>query len=419
MMFVLFIGWVVFIFICSDLVGSELKFRLSFLTGQQASATDHGAAGQRAPMDFVHSTLLGFAALWVGLSVAYAIGIATQPLIVAFIGLVAAAAALAKRGNILGWTCSRLTSWALVGAIALLASFVAPVLNPYDDPEYFFHVSKLLQTGSIVEYFNYRRPETLGGWTFLQAIFSAGPAGLAFVASIDAVLGGVLFLCCALSLGIGPLAALPAAQCLVLVVSLFQANLGTAVTMAAMCAVLVSLSLPACAPKNSLTPLALAVMAVTIRPQLGLIAIVGIAVVLWRNRSTPLLIAGAILVGITTLWVAIFYRDTGLLPLSLHPGLNPLVSSQIENPSLYKTPLLSEIVSTFWVNRWATGSLSLTVLAAVVCGWLSVAGEPPCNPERVPGPRRLLNRRDRYICPVGCHARPCRSGGRSLLHSRR
>ena len=258
-----------------------------------------------------------------------------------------------------------------------MASFVTPVFNPYDDPEYFFHVSKLLRTGSIVEYFNYRRPETLGGWTFLQAIFSAGPAGLAFVASIDAVLGGVLFLCCALSLGIGPLAALPAAQCLVLVVSLFQANLGTAVTMAAMCAVLVSLSLPACAPKNSLTPLALAVMAVTIRPQLGLIAIVGIAVVLWRNRSTPLLIAGAILVGITTLWVAIFYRDTGLLPLSLHPGLNPLVFKQIENPSLYKTPLLSEIVSTFWVNRWATGSLSLTVLAAVVCGWLSVAGEPP------------------------------------------
>ena len=203
-----------------------------------------------------------------------------------------------------------------------------------------------------------------------------GPAGLAFVASIDAVLGGVLFLFCALSLGIGPLAALPAAQCVVLVVSLFQANLGTAVTMAAMCAVLVSLSLPACAPKNLLTPLAFAVMAVTIRPQLGLIAIVGIGVVLWRNRSaSSLLIAGAILVGITALWVAIFYRDTGLLPLSSHPGLNPLVSREIEDPLLYKTTLLSEIVSTFWVNRWATGSLSLIIVAAVICGWFSVAGK--------------------------------------------
>ena len=59
----------------------------------------------------------------------------------------------------------------------------------------------------------------------------------------------------------------------------------------------------------------------------------------------------------------------------MHPGLNPLVFSQVENPALYKTPLLSQIVSTFWVNRWATGSLSLTVLAAVVCGWLSVAGK--------------------------------------------
>ena len=257
-----------------------------------------------------------------------------------------------------------------------MASFVTPVLNPYDDPEYLFHVSKLLRTGSIVEYFNYRRPETLGGWTFLQAVFSAGPAGLAFVASIDAVLGGILFLFCALSLGMGPLAVLPAAQCVVLVVSVFQANLGTAVTMAAMCAVLVSLSLPACAPKNLLTPLAFAVMAVTIRPQLGLIAIVGIGVVLWRNRSaSSLLIAGAILVGITALWVAIFYRDTGLLPLSLHPGLNPLVSREIEDPLLYKTTLLSEIVSTFWVNRWATGSLSLIIVAAVICGWFAVAGK--------------------------------------------
>jgi hypothetical protein len=376
MMFVLFIGWVVFVFISSDLVGSELKFRLSLPTRRQAFATDHGAAQRLAPVDFVHSTLLGFAALWVGLSAAYAIGIATQPVIAAFIGLVAAGAALAKRRNVLGWTRSRLTSWGLVVAIALLASLVAPVLDTSDDPEYVFLVDKLLRTGSIVEYFNYHRTETLGGWTFVQAIFSAGPAGFAFVASIDAVLGGVLFLCCALSLGIGPLAALPAAQCLVLVVSLFQANLGTAVTMAAMCAVLVSLSLPACAPKNLLTPLAFAVMAVTIRPQLGLVAIVGIGVVLWRNRSvSSLLIAGAILVGITALWVAIFYRDTGLLPLSLHPGLNPLVSREIEDPLLYKTTLLSEIVSTFWVNRWATGSLSLTVLAAVICGWLSVAGK--------------------------------------------
>jgi len=144
--------------------------------------------------------------------------------------------------------------------------------------------------------------------------------------------------------------------------------------MAAMCAVIVTLSLPACAPRNSLTPLAFAAMAVTIRPQLGLIAIVGVAIVLWRNRSTTLSIA-AILVGIATLWVAIFFRDTGLPPLSLHPGLNPFVFKQIENPDLYKTTLLSHIVATFWVNKWATGSLSLTALAAIICGWLSVSGK--------------------------------------------
>ena len=374
MTFVLFIGWVVLIFICSDLVGSELKFRISFVPGRQGSATGHDAVERLAAVDFVHSVLLGFAILWVCLSVAYAIGIATQDLIVAFIGFVAVVAALAKQRNIVNWTRSRLTLWGLVGVIALLASFVAPVLNTYDDPEYLFHISKLLRTGSIVEYFNYRRPETLGGWTFLQAIFSAGPAGLAFVASIDAVLGAVLSLLCALSLGIGALAALPAALTLLLVVSLFQSNLGTAITLAAMCAVLVSLSLPPCAPKNSLTPIAFGVMAVTIRPQLGLIAIVGIAFVLWRNRSRALPIA-AILFGITILWAAIFFRDTGLLPLSIHPGLNPLVSKQIEDPPLYKTSLLSQVAASFSQDPWATGSLSLTILAVVVSGWLSVAGK--------------------------------------------
>jgi hypothetical protein len=371
MKLVLFIGWVVFIFICSDFVGSALRFRLSFLPVRRASATDHDTGERGAAVDFVHSTLLGFAALWVCLSVAYAIGIATQYLIVAFIGLAAVAAALAQYRNFISLARSRLTLWGLVGATALLASFVTPTFNRFDDPEYFFLINKLLRIGSIVEYFNYRRPGTLGGWTFIQAIFSAGPAGTAFVASIDAIAGSILFLFCTLLLGIGTLAALPAALSLVLVVSFFQVNLGTAIAMAAMCAVLVSLSLPASAPRNSLTPIALAVMAVTIRPQLGLIAIIGIAVVLWRNRST-LLIVGAVLVGITTLWVVIFLRDTGLLPLSMSPGLNPQVFKQIEDPLLYQTSLLSQVVASFWQDRWAAGSLSLTVLAVVICGWQSV-----------------------------------------------
>ena len=101
MTFVLFIAWVVFVFICSDLVGSELRLRLSLPTWRQAFAIDHGAAQPLAPVDFVDSTLLGFATLWVSLSAAYAIGIATQSVVAAFIGLVAAGAALAKRRNVL------------------------------------------------------------------------------------------------------------------------------------------------------------------------------------------------------------------------------------------------------------------------------------------------------------------------------
>jgi len=255
----------------------------------------------------------------------------------------------------------------LVGAIALLASFVTPTFNVDDDPEYLFLINKLLRTGSIVEYFNNRRPLTLGGWTFIQAIFSAGPAGVAFVASIDAIVGSILFLFCAILLGTGAWAALPAALVGVLVVQVFQQNLGTAIGMAAMCAVLVGLSLPASAPRNSFTPIALAVMAFTIRPQLGLITIIGIAVVLWRNRSTSLLV-GAILAGISTLWVAIFLRDTGLLPLSMSPGYNPQYE-HINDALLSQTSLLSQVAS-FWQDQWAAGSL--TVLTVVICGWQSV-----------------------------------------------
>ena len=374
MIFLLFIAWVLVIFVCSDLLGSALKFRIPFVLGLQSSATDQNVTKRPATVDFVHSTLLGFAALWVALSAAYAIGIASQGLIVASIGCLAVAAAAVKQRNIVSWTYARLPLWGLVGVTALLASVVAPVLNTADDPEYLFHISKLLQTGSIVEYFNYRRPQTLGGWTFLQAIFSAGPAGLAFVASIDAVLGTILSLLCALSLGIGALAALPAALTLLLAVQFYQSNIGPAIAMAAWCAVLVSLSLPACAPKNSLTPIAFGVMAVTIRPQLGLIAIVGVAFVLWRNRSTALPIA-AILGGITILWVAIFFRDTGFLPLSIDPGLNPLLLKQVEDPLLYKAPLLSQLIASFWQDRWATGSFSLAFLAVMICGWLSITNK--------------------------------------------
>ena len=243
MKLVLFIGWVLVIFICSDLIGSALRFHLSLLPRRQASATGHGA------VDFVHSTLLGFATLWFGLSVVYAIGIATRGVVIAFIGLSASAAALGQRQHVVVWARSQLTFWGLVGTAALLASFVTPTINPSDDPEYFFLINKLLRTGAIVEYFNLRRPLTLGGWTFIQAIFSAGPAGVAFVASIDAIVGSILFLFCAFLLGTS-LWALPAALVGALVVQVFQENLGTAIGMAAMCSLLVGLSLPGCAPKS-------------------------------------------------------------------------------------------------------------------------------------------------------------------------
>jgi hypothetical protein len=371
MKLVLFTSWALLIFICSDLVGSALRGRQCSLVQHQASAIDHGPGKgeEGAAVDFAHSTLLGFATLWVGLSVAYALGVATQGLIVAFIGCSAVAAALAQSRHVVSWAYSRLTLWGLVGTVALSASFVTPTFNGYDDPEYFFLINKLLRTGSIVEYFTYRRPSTLGGWTFIQAIFSAGPAGVAFVASIDAIVGSILFLFCAILLGVGALAALPTALIGALVVQVFQSNLGTAIAMAALCAVLIGLSLPASVPKNSFTPIAFAAMAFTIRPQLGLVTIIGIAVVLWHNRAKSLLIVGAILAGISTLWFTIFLRDTGLVPLSISPGLNPQILEQFGNPLLYQTSLLSQVASV-WQNQRVAGSL--TMLALVISGWQSV-----------------------------------------------
>jgi hypothetical protein len=369
MKLVLFIGWVLVIFICSDLVGSALRFHLSLLPRRQASATGHGA------VDFVHSSLLGFATLWFGLSMVYAIGIATRGVIIAFIGLSASAAALAQRQHVVGWARSQLTFWGLVGTAALLASFLTPIFNGADDPEYFFLINKLLRTGAIVEYFNLRRPLTLGGWTFIQAIFSAGPAGVAFVASIDAIVGSILFLFCAVLLRTG-LWALPAALVGALVVQVFQENLGTAIGMAAMCSLLVGLSLPGCAPKNSFTSLAFAIMAVTIRPQLGLIAIVAIAVVLWRNRLASLPILGAIIGGISMVWVAIFLRDTGVLPLSTSPGVNPQF---LEQTDVIRTSLQSKLQGAIatTLDLWQGGreiwaAANLTVLAVVICGWQSL-----------------------------------------------
>jgi hypothetical protein len=371
MRFVLFIGWALLIFICSDLVGGALGFRLAWpYSGKAWAAGDRpNTAGQGGLVDFAHSTLFGFAALWASLSAAYALGIATRGLMAGLVGFSLVTAAVAQHRNILSWARSRLTLWGLVGAIALFASFVTPVFNQFDDPEYFFLVNKLLRTGAIVEYFNYRRPITLGGWTFIQAIFSAGPAGVAYVASIDAIVGGVLFLFCAILLGAGAMAALPAAFVGVLAVQVFQVNLGTAIAMAALCAVLVSLSLPRSAPRHSFTPIAVAIMALTIRPQLGLIAIIGIAVVLWRNRSTSLLIPAAILAGISALWLAIFLRDTSLLPLSTSPGYNPQVLDSVDAPVAQQTSLLSQI-ALFWQSQWAAGGLIL--LALIICGWQSV-----------------------------------------------
>ena len=374
MKFVLFIGWILLIVVCSDLVGSALRLRLSFLPERQALATGArvNIGGPGALADFVHSTLLGFTTLWVSLSLAYVFGIATQRLIIATVGFATIAAALAQRRNVVRWAYSRIKLWGLVGAAALLASLVTPTINPYDDPEYFFLISKILRTGSIVEYFSVRRPITLGGWTFIQAIFSAGPAGAAFVASIDVILGSILFLLCAILLGAGVWPALPTALTAVLAVQHFQVNLGTAIGMAGMCAVVACLSLPACAPRNSFTPVSLAVMAVTIRPQLGLIAITGIAAFLCHNRARSLLIGAAVVTGVSAIWAAIFLRDTGLLPLSMSPGYNPQLANLIEDPLLYHRSTLSDLASVCR-QQWAVAGL--TSIAAVICGGQSVTSK--------------------------------------------
>lgn len=365
---VFFIGWVLLIFICSDLVGSALQFRLPLIYSHLTAASNEGGGTDHrdAPIDFVHSTLLGFSTIWVVLSASYALGIATQQVIAAIIGFSTLIAVLTQYRHVLSLARSRLMFWGLVAVAAFLASFVTPTFNGQDDPEYFFLINKLLGTGSVVEYFNYRRPVTLGGWTFIQAVFSSGPAGITFVASIDAVLGSILFLFSAFLLGLGTGTALQAALTAVLVVQVFQHNLGPATSMAAVFALLTALSLPSSAPRNSFTPTALAVMAYTIRPQLGLIAIFGIAVVLWRNRSKSFLTVGAVLAGILVLWLLVFLRDTGLLPLSRCPGTNPQLRERLCDAQL---TLTSWQIISVWKQHWLV--FTLTMLAGAICGWKS------------------------------------------------
>ncbi len=371
MTFVLFIGWVLVVFMVSDLVGSALRLGLVASSAGAAPRQAPGESEPASPLDFVHSTLLGFSVLWVVLSGAYALGVATQPAIVSVLGCSALAAAAVLRGSAIGWARSRMRFWLLLALVAVLASCVTLTFNGNDDPEYFFFIDKLLETGSVTEYFSQRRPLTLGGWTFLQAIFSAGPAGLSYVASLDAVVGSILFLFGALLLGVGfwtaPLAALTAA----LVVQPFQVNLGTALAMSGMSALLIGLSLPGSAPKNFFIPFALSVMAVTMRPQIALIAFVAAAFALWQNRDRSWIALGAALLVIPSLWILIFYNDTGLLPLSSAAGYNPHYGEIFHEPPISLSWLLSQFVA-LWQEQ--TPVIIVTFVAILACAGLSVAG---------------------------------------------
>jgi hypothetical protein len=163
--------------------------------------------------DAVICTQLGFATLWLVRTMAYSLGIATRGFIVGAVGSFGAAGAWVMRRQGFGWVRARLSYWALTGGAALAGSLLPPTFTPGDDSEYFFLINKLLGTGSVIEYFNYHRPLTLGGWTFLQAMFSAGPASVGFVASIDALVGSIFFLLAALMLGVGAWSGLTAAFC--------------------------------------------------------------------------------------------------------------------------------------------------------------------------------------------------------------
>jgi hypothetical protein len=186
------------------------------------------------------------------------------------------------------------------------------------------------------------------------------------------VIGSILFLLCAFLLDITSKIALPLALIAVLTVQPFQYNLGTAISMGAMCAVLIALSLPLVSTRNAFTPnalnaftpISLAVMAYTIRPQLGLIAIFAAAVALWHNRSKALATAGLALVGLLTIWLLIFIRDTGLLPLSRCPGTNP-------NPQLRELICNTQVslhlssIKAVLQQHWIV--FGLTVLAITSC----------------------------------------------------
>ncbi len=371
MTFILFIGWVLVVFMVSDLVGSALRLGLVASSAGAAPRQAPGESEPVSPLDFVHSTLLGFSVLWVVLSGAYALGVATQPAIVSVLGCSALAAAAVLRGSALGWARSRMRFWLLLALVAVLASCVTPTFEENDDPEYFFFIDKLLETGSVTEYFSGRRPITLGGWTFLQAVFSAGPAGVSYVASLDAVVGSILFLFGALLLGMGFWTAPVAALTATLVVQPFQLNLGTALAMSGMSALLISLSLPNSSLRSFFIPFGLSVMAVTMRPQIALIAFVAAAFALWQNRDRSWIALGAALLVIPSLWILIFYNDTGLLPLSSAAGYNPHYGQIFHEQPLSLSWLLSQVV-VLWQEQ--TPVITVTFLAILACVGQSVAG---------------------------------------------
>lgn len=368
MLLLQFLLWAIFVLVTADLIGVSLQRAYPTSFGETPLAA-HATAGQPVQgsgVDFASSTLLGFAALWCFLSLLYALGMATLQVMVVSILLAAIVGAASCRAHLFHWMRSRWTCWLVLGLAIALALFIKPRVNEMDDPPYLYLVEKLLGTGSLVEYFNYRRPITLGGWTFIQALFSAGPAGTAFVASVDYVLGSVLFLLCALLLRLGRLAAVPVALCGILVVHSMQTNLGSTVSMAALCALLVVLSLPERAESSPFTTMTFAVIAASTRPQLGLIACLAVAISLWRHRSGRLGLGIASLAGIALIWLFIFYRDTGLLPTSVAPGYNPFLDPGWQQ--FQGEPVAHKLLK-LW-NRPLTHTVATLLAASMLfCAW--------------------------------------------------
>ncbi|BCP51554.1 hypothetical protein K32_01710 [Kaistia sp. 32K] len=304
-----FLGWAIFIVIACDLVGLSLS---EFFARRGATMPADVPAADIRSADFAWSVLLGLSALWLCLSAIYAAGYATRA---AMLAVPVAAALIAvtstERRRLRDWLRERRIGWLCTAAALALSLLARPAINPYDDPEYLFFIEKMLNTGAVVEYFSDRRPTNLGSWTLLQALFSAGPAGTAYVASIDSAIAVVLFLFAALLVGTGFVFAFFAALAGVLILQPSQTNLGMAICMGGVSAVLVSLSISRTPHRYILVSAIIPILAATARPQLALIAAAAIGLTVWRERyrrSVLVLCVAAVAAG---LWYAIILRDTG------------------------------------------------------------------------------------------------------------